>query len=329
MRSVSPQQIYQPLNKDRKEIRYLRVSGPRNNGRGLVRATLHTTFLDPDTETSDYEAISYCWAEVPGETYLMINGMIWKAPASAVKVLSRFRPSKETSFRNLWVDAICINQSDIEERAHQVQLMGDVYRQCQRALIWLGGYDPSVDKALSSLQLITDDFRDRTKGYETVEESFRGGAWRMDEKNDVSYSAALLKAGLDENSLHALVRRPWFSRLWVCMVSLEITFRGPDPNSARSYKKSASRRTQNAGAAKPELTGETSATPSNGCTTSTTASSISATTCQHRTWPSSLAGISSRSKTNFPTLIRSGSSSCLQVDFLLLNRWTECSEFLA
>lgn len=38
----------------------------------------------------------------------------------------------------LWVDAICINQADVVERNSQVKLMGDLYSNATRVIIWLG-----------------------------------------------------------------------------------------------------------------------------------------------------------------------------------------------
>jgi hypothetical protein len=38
----------------------------------------------------------------------------------------------------LWVDALCINQSDIEERSHQVSMMGDIYKNAECVHAWLG-----------------------------------------------------------------------------------------------------------------------------------------------------------------------------------------------
>jgi hypothetical protein len=40
--------------------------------------------------------------------------------------------------RFIWADAICINQSDLQERSQQVRLMGNIYRNAERVLIWLG-----------------------------------------------------------------------------------------------------------------------------------------------------------------------------------------------
>ncbi|KAF1807961.1 hypothetical protein P152DRAFT_379923, partial [Eremomyces bilateralis CBS 781.70] len=39
----------------------------------------------------------------------------------------------------IWADALCIDQTDLSERAAQVRLMGDIYRNADHVLIWIGG----------------------------------------------------------------------------------------------------------------------------------------------------------------------------------------------
>jgi hypothetical protein len=40
--------------------------------------------------------------------------------------------------RRLWVDALCINQSHIDEKNHQVGIMGEIYSKAAWVLVWLG-----------------------------------------------------------------------------------------------------------------------------------------------------------------------------------------------
>jgi hypothetical protein len=40
--------------------------------------------------------------------------------------------------RVLWIDAICINQMDLDERNHQVKLMAYIFSRAQEVLVWLG-----------------------------------------------------------------------------------------------------------------------------------------------------------------------------------------------
>lgn len=40
--------------------------------------------------------------------------------------------------RVIWIDQICINQSDVEEKSHQVALMSHIYKYCKEVFLWLG-----------------------------------------------------------------------------------------------------------------------------------------------------------------------------------------------
>ncbi|KAF2122581.1 heterokaryon incompatibility protein-domain-containing protein [Lophiotrema nucula] len=61
----------------------------------------------------------------------------------------------------LWVDAICINQTSISERSHQVNLMRDIYQRSQETSVWLGSslksdrIDPDINPGAAD----TDAFR--------------------------------------------------------------------------------------------------------------------------------------------------------------------------
>src|SRR5271156_2724282 len=98
-----------------------------------LRCSIHKTSL---TDDPDYEAISYCWGPdhavdkviCDDETYLPLN-------QSLTSALRHFRHDQEP--RLLWADAICINQSDADEKSRQVNMMREVYRQARRVLIWL------------------------------------------------------------------------------------------------------------------------------------------------------------------------------------------------
>ena len=54
-------------------------------------------------------------------------------------------PSSKT---RIWVDAICINQRDDEEKAYQIPLMEDIYGSANQVLIWLGKDSESSDIAM-------------------------------------------------------------------------------------------------------------------------------------------------------------------------------------
>lgn len=66
--------------------------------------------------------------------------------------MRRLRPNKPERSRNLWIDAICINQKDDKEKAVEVQLMYEIYANAERVNIWLGQGSESTALALRWLR---------------------------------------------------------------------------------------------------------------------------------------------------------------------------------
>lgn len=89
-----------------------------------------------------YEALSYCWnqprwpSEKEPDMEIICNGKRLKVGPNLALALRYIR--KATSWRTFWIDAICINQEDNIERAQQVQIMGEIYSQADRTIVWLG-----------------------------------------------------------------------------------------------------------------------------------------------------------------------------------------------
>ncbi|KAK3367648.1 hypothetical protein B0H63DRAFT_515459 [Podospora didyma] len=54
----------------------------------------------------------------------------------------------------VWIDAICINQDDLDERPAQVKLMGAQYSQAERVVAWLGPADATCPEAFSLLNRV-------------------------------------------------------------------------------------------------------------------------------------------------------------------------------
>ncbi|EMC93573.1 hypothetical protein BAUCODRAFT_55390, partial [Baudoinia panamericana UAMH 10762] len=82
-----------------------------------------------------YEALSYSWQDdaqdaitVNGVARFVLSKHLWHA-------LRRLR--SRNSERFIWIDAICINQKDEQEKSHQIPLMGAIYQQARRTIIWI------------------------------------------------------------------------------------------------------------------------------------------------------------------------------------------------
>jgi hypothetical protein len=51
-----------------------------------------------------------------------------------------------------WVDAICINQMDENEKEHQIQFMAAIYAKASRVIVWLGEAQEN-DQALELIRI--------------------------------------------------------------------------------------------------------------------------------------------------------------------------------
>jgi hypothetical protein len=60
----------------------------------------------------------------------------------------------------VWIEAICINQADDQEKSHQVAMMGDVYENASNALIWLGDEDSTTESGYQAINTILNSLSD-------------------------------------------------------------------------------------------------------------------------------------------------------------------------
>src|ERR1700710_1281267 len=83
-----------------------------------------------------YEAISYVWGLEAASKIIGIDGRDRVIRENLWRALKGLRyPDR---LRYLWVDAICIDQTNTEERNHQVRQMKSIYQTAERVCVWLG-----------------------------------------------------------------------------------------------------------------------------------------------------------------------------------------------
>ncbi|KAN0095104.1 Heterokaryon incompatibility protein (HET) domain containing protein [Hyaloscypha variabilis] len=131
-----PAFTYQPLDESEDCIRLLAL-GPASirNRTGLEYIDcklMHVSFR----ERPKYEALSYRWGTENASEIILLDGHAFKFRKNLFQALSHFQKANE--WRNLWVDAICIDQNNLEERKRQVGLMNFIYTRASCVLVWLG-----------------------------------------------------------------------------------------------------------------------------------------------------------------------------------------------
>ncbi|KAI1110045.1 heterokaryon incompatibility protein-domain-containing protein [Nemania sp. NC0429] len=125
--------IYQPLTSPR-STRILKIYPSRYETAALV-CELSEEELNDENPPS-YAAISYTWGSQLPSRKILCHGKAFSVTENCEAILRRFRQGNKMSC--LWIDAICIDQSTVEERNKQVAMMEDIYRLAEVVVVWLG-----------------------------------------------------------------------------------------------------------------------------------------------------------------------------------------------
>ncbi|PMD45671.1 hypothetical protein L207DRAFT_578577 [Hyaloscypha variabilis F] len=222
---------YSPLPKDRSEFRLVRLLP------GFSSAEIEIEILHA-ARSSRYEALSYAWGAPDKTDVALVRGQV--NPTKPVKPLS---PSKLDSFlklssqkepslprtmirithnlavalrhlrdeknpRDLWIDALCINQDDLVERSAEVLEMGSIYSRAERVVVWIGPSSEDTGLALTTLRAIASGLYLGDDGFLV----HRPDCWGLSLETDFE---ALKSKRPNWFAIRNLLRREWFSRLWV------------------------------------------------------------------------------------------------------------------
>ena len=126
------QSPYRPLDATMEEIRLCRIMP--SDSESLLRCALSIFRL---SIAPPFQCLSYVWGNATTPAYVLVNGEQVAVTQNLVVALKRMRQCGCES--EIWIDAICINQADMQEKTHQVELMGRVFSHAEEVLIWLGG----------------------------------------------------------------------------------------------------------------------------------------------------------------------------------------------
>ena len=121
---------YEPLDVDSYEIRMLTIL-PGSPG-SIVRCTMQRTNLISPIK---YAALSYCWGDATITTDILVNGIEIQVTVNLADALQHLR---KLGVGRLWVDALCINQTDKQEKGLQIRNMKHIYSKAERTYAWLG-----------------------------------------------------------------------------------------------------------------------------------------------------------------------------------------------
>ncbi|KAH7549038.1 hypothetical protein BM1_10423 [Bipolaris maydis] len=150
--------LYQPLDPTREEFRLLRIH-PTNIPQSIISCQLFTVSL---VEEPSYKALSYEWGQRDITKPIIVNGIRVQVTHNLEAALQRIRQSESEVI--LWVDAVCINQQDLDERSTQVAMMSRLYSKTTLTYAWLGEDDDgSAERTFSLIRGFVGDFTERVE----------------------------------------------------------------------------------------------------------------------------------------------------------------------
>ncbi|KAL5326264.1 hypothetical protein ACEPPN_007402 [Leptodophora sp. 'Broadleaf-Isolate-01'] len=170
-----------------------------------IECTLSTANLD---DNPLYDALSYVWGDENALDPILVNNQPFRTTKFLREALTLLRDSLDKPL-TLWVDAICINQSDLEERRSQVLQMRRIYACAQQTRIRLDDDDEPgeayslVVPLLDGLARCYDIFVAwKSQGEETVIEKVLSALW-------ITLPGAELW-----DAVPFLFLSQWFRRVW-------------------------------------------------------------------------------------------------------------------
>jgi len=185
--------VYNSLNPLRRDIRLIKLKRSPFTG---ISSSLETFSLE---NAPKYEAISYTWGS-PTKDHLVFFDGNWLPTTRSVYRIIQDRASYFRT-RLLWIDAVCINQENDAEKSVQVSMMGEIYHQAERVIIWLG------DIRVRSSEVTTLMFLLEKLNYNI--RNFEERMLRLDSQQ--------FNAGTHESweALGRMLTHPYWQRTWI------------------------------------------------------------------------------------------------------------------
>jgi ankyrin repeat protein len=193
---------YDPIDLSGPAFRLLRLL---KGGGDTIHCELFQALLCQREIAVSYEALSYVWGSTETKCTIDVNGKQLEITNNLYKALRLLRLQNQD--RILWVDAVCIHQSDNKERGHQVKHMGYIYKEAAQVIYWLGPSTYSTDFCLDSLRLLQEE--SNKHAYRSWSRQKWMEFWR---KLGRQYPG---NPGLQLDGLRFLLDQPWFKRVWI------------------------------------------------------------------------------------------------------------------
>ena len=205
---------YRSLSHADHEIRLLSLAYPSDKLETTSQAVFTLTHISLDADPAPvFTALSYVWGDPTNAIPISIDGHAVPVTQNLHSALTRLQ--RERFQGPIWIDAICINQSDAAEKNSQIPLMTRIYTGAIRVLAWLG---PEEDHgALAYLEAIGAAYRHQERVPGELGDGTGLQKLLMDVLQDLMPKrvSGMTGVGLPLLATAALAQHAWWRRVWV------------------------------------------------------------------------------------------------------------------
>jgi Heterokaryon incompatibility protein (HET) len=158
------------------------------------------------TQQIPYIALSYSWGPPVFPYKIEINGISTSITVNLYAFLQHFRHASKQ--RHLWIDALCINQLDSDEKSVQVQKMFEIYRNAELVIVWLGEHGRHTKWLMNYLSTVSQLLANPNpnKSFTLHKEHL---------VQDVHCKECFRKGWFLLLGIRELLDRSWIRRIWV------------------------------------------------------------------------------------------------------------------
>jgi len=138
----------------------------------------------------------------------MINESKTTVTKNAYLALRDLRYQEKDRF--LWIDALCIDQKNNDERGQQVQRMGSIFSKAERVIIWLGEATYDTDYVMHHMKQLEKESIKHTSNNQKISDKQWASMWSA-----VAHCLSADQRVLLVEGLRSLLCRSWFKRVWI------------------------------------------------------------------------------------------------------------------
>jgi Heterokaryon incompatibility protein (HET) len=223
---------YEPLDESRSQIRLLEII-PSYNSRSTIRCRVWTSDFEEAT-VAGYAALSYTWGNLSKRRRIKVNDRAFFVTEQLERALRSIRSNwshilsrRESQTYSLqvsaigpfWIDGICINQQNNEEKSWQVGLMGSIYSNASFTIAFLSDDSTRFSMAINAISTVNTCWEMASEESISDWEDLCPKLWKPD-SNQFSLNKVWL-------NVIEFAQLPFWTRIWILqelVLSREVLF---------------------------------------------------------------------------------------------------------